>query len=148
LGLGCSGKYLERRGGLRKNTEELDSLYSSPDIIITVESGRMRWVGHVTCIGEVTDAYRILVRKTAGKRLLECCRCKWMIIFKTEFKEMEYDNGLDLSGLLERTMAGTCEHGNEFLCSIKGSGKSLFKEQLVTSQDIYLFYFYLCSITS
>ena len=33
--------------------EELNDLYSLPDIIRVIKSRRMRWVGHVVCTGEV-----------------------------------------------------------------------------------------------
>jgi hypothetical protein len=42
-------------------------LYSSPSIIRTIKSRRMRWEGHVARIGEKRNAYRILVRKPEGK---------------------------------------------------------------------------------
>jgi len=32
--------------------EELHNLYASPDIIIVIKLRRMRWVGHVTRIGD------------------------------------------------------------------------------------------------
>jgi hypothetical protein len=31
--------------------EELNDLYSSPNIILVVKSRIMRWAGHVTCMG-------------------------------------------------------------------------------------------------
>jgi hypothetical protein len=34
------------------HNEELHNLYSSPDIIRQIKSWRMRWVGHVACMGE------------------------------------------------------------------------------------------------
>jgi hypothetical protein len=37
----------------------------------------MRWAVHVTCIGEMRNAYRILVEKPAGKRPLRRRRCRW-----------------------------------------------------------------------
>jgi hypothetical protein len=33
------------------HNEELHNLYSSPDIIRQVKSRRMRWAGHVACMG-------------------------------------------------------------------------------------------------
>jgi len=30
----------------------------------------MRWEGHITCLGEMTNVYKMLVRKPEGKRLL------------------------------------------------------------------------------
>jgi hypothetical protein len=47
--------------GWRKlHNEELHNLYSSSSMF---KSRRMRWVGHVTRMGETRNAYRILVRK-------------------------------------------------------------------------------------
>jgi len=36
----------------RLNNEELNDLYSSPNIVRVIKSRRMRWVGHVAHIGE------------------------------------------------------------------------------------------------
>jgi hypothetical protein len=36
----------------RLHNEELYDLYSSPNIILVIKSRRMRWAGHVACIGE------------------------------------------------------------------------------------------------
>jgi hypothetical protein len=45
-----------RKGG---SSEELYDLYSSPTIIILViKSRRMRWAGHVACMGDMRGAYR------------------------------------------------------------------------------------------
>jgi hypothetical protein len=42
----------EVMGGWRKlHDEELHNLYSSPNIITMIKSGRMRWAGHVTQMG-------------------------------------------------------------------------------------------------
>jgi len=49
------------------HNDELNDLYSSPN---TVKSRRMRWVGQVACTGECRDVYRVLVRKSKGKRPL------------------------------------------------------------------------------
>jgi hypothetical protein len=49
-------------GDWRKlHNEELHNLYSSPNIIRTIKSKRMRWAGHVARMGERRNAYRILV---------------------------------------------------------------------------------------
>jgi hypothetical protein len=34
------------------HSEELHILYSSPNIIMWIKSRRMRWAGHVACIGQ------------------------------------------------------------------------------------------------
>jgi hypothetical protein len=45
------------------HNEELHNLYSSPNIIRTIKSRRMRWAWHVARMGETGNAYRILVGK-------------------------------------------------------------------------------------
>jgi hypothetical protein len=40
---------------------ELHNLYSSPDIIRQIKSRRMRWAGHVACMGAGRDLYKVLV---------------------------------------------------------------------------------------
>jgi hypothetical protein len=45
--------------------EELNDLYASPNIIrVIINSRRMRWAGHVECMGDRRDAYMVLVGKT------------------------------------------------------------------------------------
>jgi hypothetical protein len=48
---------------------EVDDLYTSPNIFRAIKS-RMRWVGHVACIGDWKEVYGILVGKSEGKRTL------------------------------------------------------------------------------
>jgi hypothetical protein len=54
----------------RLHNEEPHDLYTSPNITRMVKSRRMRWVGHVACMGERRGAYRVLVGKPVGKRQL------------------------------------------------------------------------------
>jgi hypothetical protein len=64
---------------LRKlHNEELRDLYSSSSIIRIIKSRRMRWAGHVACIGEKRNAYRLLVGNPEGKRPLGRPRCRWV----------------------------------------------------------------------
>ena len=35
----------------RLHNEELNDLYSSPNIVRVIKSRRMRWAGHVACMG-------------------------------------------------------------------------------------------------
>jgi hypothetical protein len=37
---------------IKLDNEELNDLYSSPNIIRVIKSRRMRWAGHVACMGE------------------------------------------------------------------------------------------------
>jgi len=43
--------------------EELNKLFSSPNIILVIKSPRISWERHVTRMGDRTDAYKVLVRK-------------------------------------------------------------------------------------
>jgi hypothetical protein len=47
----------------RLYNEEFYDLHSSPNIIWVIKSRRMRWVGHVTIMGERRGASRVLVGK-------------------------------------------------------------------------------------
>jgi hypothetical protein len=69
----------EVTGEWRKlHNEELHDLYSSPNIIRIIKSRRMRWAGHVARMGEKRNAYRLLVGKPEGKRLLGRPRRRWV----------------------------------------------------------------------
>jgi hypothetical protein len=52
------------------HNDELHSLYSSPNIVRVIKSRRMRWAGHVACMGEGRGVYRVSVRRPEGKRPL------------------------------------------------------------------------------
>ena len=61
----------EVTGKWRKlHNEELNELYSLPNIVRVIKLRRMRWAGHVACMGERTGVYRVLVGKPEGKRPL------------------------------------------------------------------------------
>jgi acyl-coenzyme A synthetase/AMP-(fatty) acid ligase len=57
--------------------EEVNDLFSSPNIIRMIKSRRMRWTGHVARMGERRSAYRVLVGKPVGKRPLGRPGCRW-----------------------------------------------------------------------
>jgi hypothetical protein len=53
----------EMAGGWKRlHNEELHDLYTSPNIIRVMKL-RMRWVGHVAHMGEMRNAYNILIRE-------------------------------------------------------------------------------------
>jgi hypothetical protein len=71
-------KQEEVTGDLRKLlTEELHDLYSSSNIIRVIQPRRMMWVGHVTFVGDMTGAHRVLVGTPEVKTPLERPRCRW-----------------------------------------------------------------------
>jgi hypothetical protein len=61
----------------RLHKEELNELYSSPNIIRVIKSRRMRWVGHVARMEERRGAYRSLVERPEGRRPLGTPRHRW-----------------------------------------------------------------------
>jgi len=57
----------EVTGGWRRlHNEELNDLYSSPNIVRAIKWRRMRWAGHVARMGEEGGVYRVLVGKLEG----------------------------------------------------------------------------------
>jgi hypothetical protein len=59
------GPKREEDGSWRKlHNDELHSLYSSLNIVRVIKSRRMRWAGHVVCMGEGRCVYRVLIGKT------------------------------------------------------------------------------------
>jgi hypothetical protein len=57
-------------GWKRLHNEELHNLYASPNINVVIKSRKMRWAERVECMGEIRNAYKILVRYPEGKRQL------------------------------------------------------------------------------
>jgi hypothetical protein len=75
------------------------NLYSSPEIIRQIKSRRMRWAGHVACMGEGSNVYRVLVGKREGKRPLGRPRCRWEDGIKMDLREIGWEGcGVDSPG--------------------------------------------------
>jgi hypothetical protein len=68
--------------------EELNDLYSLPNIVRVVKSRRMRWAGQVACMGEDSGVHRVLVGKPERKRPLGRPRCRWEDNIKMDFQEV------------------------------------------------------------
>ena len=68
--------------------EELNNLYSSPNIVWVIKSRRMRWAGHVAPMGEEREMYRVLVGKPEGKRPLGRPRLRWVDNIRTDLQEV------------------------------------------------------------
>jgi len=61
----------EVTGEWRKlHNEELNDLYSSPNIVRMIKSKIMRWAGHVALMWNGKGVYRVLVGKPEEKRPL------------------------------------------------------------------------------
>jgi hypothetical protein len=52
------------------HNDELNDLYSSPNIVRTIKSRRMGWAGYVARMGEKSSIYRVLLDTPEGKRPL------------------------------------------------------------------------------
>ena len=68
--------------------EELNDLYSSPNIVQVIKSRRMRWAGHVACVGEKRGVYRVLVGKPEGRRPLGRPRLRWVDNIRADLQEV------------------------------------------------------------
>jgi len=70
------------------HNEELNDLYSSPNIVRVIKSRRMRWVGYVAHMGESRGVYRVLVGKPEGTRPLGRPRHRWENNIKMDLQEV------------------------------------------------------------
>jgi len=72
----------------RWHEEELNDLYSSPNIVRVIKSRRMGWAGHVASMGEEREVCRVLVGKTEGRRLLGRPRRRWVNNIRMDLQEV------------------------------------------------------------
>ena len=79
----------EVTGKWRKlHNEELNDLYSSPNIVRVIKLRRMRWAGNVASMGEKRGIYRVLLGKPEGKRPLGRPRRRWKDNIKMDLQEL------------------------------------------------------------
>jgi len=69
------------------HNEELNDLYSLPNIVRVVKSRRMSWAGNVARLGEDKGVYRVLVERPEGRRPFGRPRCRWEYI-KMDLQEV------------------------------------------------------------
>ena len=70
------------------HNEELNDMYSSPNIVREIKSRRMRWAGHVARMEERRGVYRVLVGQHEGKRPLGRPRRGWEDNIKMDLQEV------------------------------------------------------------
>ena len=70
------------------HNEELNDMYSSPNILRVIKSRRLRLAGHVACMGEGRDVHKVLVGKPEGKTPLGRPRRRWEDNIKMDLEEV------------------------------------------------------------
>jgi hypothetical protein len=73
---------------IKLHKEDLNDLYSSPNIVRGIKSRRMRWAGHVAHMVDRNGVYRVLVGKHEGKRPLGKPRRRWEDNIQTELQKV------------------------------------------------------------
>ena len=68
--------------------EELNDLYCSQNVVRVIKWKRMRWAGHVACMGEERGVYRVLVEKPEGRSPLERPRRRWVHNIRTDLQDV------------------------------------------------------------
>jgi len=68
--------------------QELNDLYSSPNIVRVIKSKRMRWAGHVARMCEERGVYRVLLEKPEGRRPLGRPRRRWVDNIRMDLQEV------------------------------------------------------------
>jgi len=79
----CTGEWR------RLHNEELNDLYSSPNIVRVIKWRRMRWAGYVARMGEERGMNRVLVGKPEGRRPLGRTRRRWVDNIRMDLQEVE-----------------------------------------------------------
>ena len=69
-------------------SEELHSLYRSPNIVRVIKSRRLRWTGHVARMEEGWSVFKILTGTTTGKRHFGKSRCRWGDNIRMDLKDV------------------------------------------------------------
>ena len=70
------------------HNEELNDLYSSPNIVRVIKSRRLGWAGHVARMEEGRGVHKVLVGKPEGKRPLGRPSRRWEYNIKMDLEEV------------------------------------------------------------
>jgi hypothetical protein len=100
----------EVRLWIKLHSDELHSLYSSPNIDRVIKSRRMRWVGHVARMGVGRGVYWILVGRPEWKRPLGRPRRRWEDNIKMDLKEIGIDGANWIQLALDRVQCRAFEN--------------------------------------
>jgi hypothetical protein len=90
-------------------SEELDNLYSSPNIIRQIKSSRMTWAEHLACMGQERKLYNVLAGTPKERDHSED-----QGVDGREGSKMELmDSGLGVLSGFSWLMLGSCERCDE-----------------------------------
>jgi hypothetical protein len=103
----------EVTGEWRKLYNDLNDLYSSPNVIRVIKSRIFKLAGHVARMGGRRGAYRVLVGESERRKPLGTPRRRLEDNIKMDLQELVWGNGLDLSGSGKGQVAGFCKGGNK-----------------------------------
>jgi len=68
--------------------DELNDMYSSPNVVRVIKSRGMKWAAHIARTGERRGVCRVLVGKPGGKRPLGRLRFRWEDNIKMDLHEV------------------------------------------------------------
>jgi hypothetical protein len=86
------GPKREEDGSWRKlYSDKIHDLYSLPNIARVIISRRMRWAGHMACMGKGRGVYRVLVGRPKGRRPLGRPRHRWEDNIKMDLRKIGID---------------------------------------------------------
>ena len=102
------------------HNEELNYLYSSPNIVRVIKSKRMRYMGPVARMDDRRGVYRFLVGKPEGRRQLGRRKRRWEDNTELDLQEVGCGDKdwIDVAQDGDK-VAGTCDCGNEPSGSVK-----------------------------
>ena len=66
---------------------DLIPIHSKISIVRVIKSRRMRWTGHVACVGDRRGVYRVLLGRPEGTGPIGRPRCRWEDNIKTHYKK-------------------------------------------------------------
>jgi hypothetical protein len=102
----------------KQHNDELNDLYSLPNIVRVIKSRIMRWAGYVARMVEKRAVYRVRWVNLRERNHLGDPGVDGSIVLRLIFRKWDVGNGLDRCGSGQGQLAGTCECGNEPLGSI------------------------------
>ena len=119
LRIGCWGGYLGwRTMRWQQNWVECKTssfMICTHQTLFWWSNREVRWVGHMTCIGDGRGEYRILVGQPVGKKRLGRHRYRWKdnMSVKMNLQDVGWGTWLNWSGSGYRQVVGTCKRSNE-----------------------------------